>query len=678
MELIIEQALQQGLAAHKEGMLQEAERLYKAILQAEPTHPDANHNLGVIAVSVNKVELALPLLKIALEANPKKEQFWLSYIDALIKENQLETAKAVFEQSRKMGLAGEKIDALEAQLKPLTQSAPPKLPEKKKSLTLKDKRKKIAQDKKQRKQAKNKSANGASPSQSQLDNLRKQYQIGQYDEAEKLAIMFTQQFSHHQLGWKVLGAVFSHSGRLKEALYAKRRAVQLAPQNAEAHNNLGNTMQELGKTKEAELSYRKAIALNPDLAEAHNNLVIMLQKLGRLGEAETICRHAIAIDSDAVEAHFNLGVTLKNLGRLEEAEASYREAILLKSDYSEAHYNLGNALIVLDRLEEAEASYREAILLKSDYSEAHYNLGNALIVLGRLEEAEASYREAILSKSDFAEAYYNLGSMLKDQDRLEEAEVSYREAILLKPDYAEAHSNLGAVFYGNGDKDSALGSIKRANAIDPKSKSFSLLLNVLQARKMRENAEVSNGNIMDSDCNIESPQKILRLNRAVETELIAYLYKIKSLDLTKERDPSFGNTRGSDYNLFHDDHIVIKNLAAGLKSILMKTFNSDIFLDDSFFSIFGAGGGTNRHNHLNPRDKDPIFNLAKQKYSLVYYLSVGDQECSEPGVLKFYEPSKGILPSEGLIIIFPADRYHSSVYGGNKDRVIIGVNFYSL
>ena len=420
--------------------------------------------------------------------------------------------------------------------------------------------------------------------------------------------------------------------------------MQLVPQDAKAHNNLGNTMQELGKTKEAELSYRKAIALKPDFAEVHNNLAIMLQNLGRLAEAETSCRHAIANDSDSVEAHFNLGVTLKNLGRLEEAEASYREAILLKSDYAEAHYNLGNALIVL----------------------------------GRLEEAEASYREAILSKSDFAEAYYNLGSMLKDQDRLEEAEASYREAILLKPDYAEAHSNLGAVFYGKGDKDSALGSIKRANAIDPKSKSFSLLLNVLQARKMRENAEVSNGNIIDSDCNIESRQKILRLNRAVETELIAYLYKIKSLDLTKERDPSFGNTRGSDYNLFHDDHIIIKNLAAGLKSILMKTFNSDIFLDDSFFSIFGAGGGTNRHNHVNPRDKDPIFSLAKQKYSLVYYLSVGDQECSEPGVLKFYEPSKGILPIEGLIIIFPADRYHSSVYGGNKDRVIIGVNFYSL
>ena len=35
--------------AHKEGKLKEAERLYRAILQSQPLHPDANHNLGLIA-----------------------------------------------------------------------------------------------------------------------------------------------------------------------------------------------------------------------------------------------------------------------------------------------------------------------------------------------------------------------------------------------------------------------------------------------------------------------------------------------------------------------------------------------------------------------------------------------------------------------------------------------------
>ena len=54
MDLTIDQALQRGIAAHKEGKLQEAERLYRAILQSQPLHPDANHNLGVLAVSINK------------------------------------------------------------------------------------------------------------------------------------------------------------------------------------------------------------------------------------------------------------------------------------------------------------------------------------------------------------------------------------------------------------------------------------------------------------------------------------------------------------------------------------------------------------------------------------------------------------------------------------------------
>ena len=67
MELTIEQALQQGVTAHKEGKLQDAERLYRAILQSQPLHPDANHNLGVLAVSVNKSDAALLLLKLLLK-----------------------------------------------------------------------------------------------------------------------------------------------------------------------------------------------------------------------------------------------------------------------------------------------------------------------------------------------------------------------------------------------------------------------------------------------------------------------------------------------------------------------------------------------------------------------------------------------------------------------------------
>ena len=78
MEITIEQALKQGVTAHKEGKLQGGERLYQTTLQSQPKHPYANHNLGLIVASVNKADTALPLFETALEDNPKVERFWLS------------------------------------------------------------------------------------------------------------------------------------------------------------------------------------------------------------------------------------------------------------------------------------------------------------------------------------------------------------------------------------------------------------------------------------------------------------------------------------------------------------------------------------------------------------------------------------------------------------------------
>ena len=577
MELTIEQALQQGVAAHKKGQVEEAERLYKAILNSQPAQPDANHNLGVLLVSINKTDAALPLFKVAVETNSKVDQFWLSYIDALIKAKQVENAKQVLEQAKNQGVAGDKLDILKTQLNSLNTTG---------------------------------NVYSANPPQKLLSRLLEHYQSGQLGDAEILALSITRDFPNHNFSWMILAAVFKAIGRNTEALNANQTAVELSPQDAEAHSNLG--------------------------------------------------------------------VTLQELGRLNEAEVSLRQAIVLKPNYPEAHNNLGNALKEQGRLDEAEASYRQAIVLKPGYANAHSNLGATLQELGRLDEAEARYIQAIALKPNYAEAYSNLGVTLQELGRLEEAEESLKHAITLKPDFALAHYGLTKVLYNMSYKDSALESIKKANVIDPKSKDFSLLLSVLQARKARENTAEGVKNTITSDCLIIPASKILELNRSVEQELITYLYSRKLLDLDKEKDPSFGDTRGSKYDLFEDNHPRIQKLEIDLHSILSKAFNSDIFIKDSFFSIFGAGGGTTRHQHVDKNDKDSTFSLAKQKYALVYYLSVGDQDCTEPGFLKFYEPSEEILPKKGLITIFPAERYHSSFYSGKKDRVIVGVNFYTL
>ena len=50
MESTIGQLLQQGVTAHRDGKLQDAERIYRAILKSQPSHPDANHNLSLIHI----------------------------------------------------------------------------------------------------------------------------------------------------------------------------------------------------------------------------------------------------------------------------------------------------------------------------------------------------------------------------------------------------------------------------------------------------------------------------------------------------------------------------------------------------------------------------------------------------------------------------------------------------
>ena len=109
MELTLEQALQKGIEAHKAGKVQEADRYYTAILKANPKHPDANHNMGVLAVGVGRVEAALPFFKVAVEANPNIAQYWLSYIDALIKLDRITDAKAVLKEAKQKGAKGDAL-----------------------------------------------------------------------------------------------------------------------------------------------------------------------------------------------------------------------------------------------------------------------------------------------------------------------------------------------------------------------------------------------------------------------------------------------------------------------------------------------------------------------------------------------------------------------------------------
>ena len=169
--------------------------------------------------------------------------------------------------------------------------------------------------------------------------------------------------------------------------------------------------------------------------------------------------------------------------------------------------------------------------------------------------------------------------------------------------------------------------------------------------------------------------------RPVEEDLINELYNISQKKLS-EIDQSVEARRGegftTDYKLFTRTSPNIQHLEIDLISIIKETLGKDpvSLKHDSFFNIFKRGSEAVPHNHI--RRTENRFNLYEHKYSLVYYLDVGDQDCEHPGILKMYEPEVDLLPQNGQIFIFPASRLHSSLYGGSRDRLMLGVNFYAF
>lgn len=339
------QVLQHAANYHASGQIKEAEYLYRAILEILPKHPDANHNLGLLEIQAQRPVAGLPYFEAALDACPEEEQYWLSYIDALIQSDQVGIARQVLELGRQHGLQGNAVEVLESQLgarqQAMTLGAVPKYEDKRTQL-------KTASSKKSAKKKSSHKSLGRAPSTEEMNTVIGLHNQGQTIEVEKLARSLSIRFPAHGFGWKILGTVLGTQGQVDEALLCLEKAASLLPTDAVVQHNLGITLKSRGRLVEAEASLRQALLHKPDYAQAH----------------------------------FNLGIILKEQNLVSEAIASYRRALALKPDYVQAHNNLANALHDQSKLSEAMKSYRRALEIDPN---AAITYSNMLFCLSQIE-----------------------------------------------------------------------------------------------------------------------------------------------------------------------------------------------------------------------------------------------------------------------------------------------------
>ena len=101
----------------------------------------------------------------------------------------------------------------------------------------------------------------SSPSKIEIENIIKYFNNQNYIKAQNLALKITKNFPNHPFGWKALGAIYSQTGNMQQAIFANLKSLRINPSDGEAHSNLGNIYLEIGKLNDAEINCRKAIKL---------------------------------------------------------------------------------------------------------------------------------------------------------------------------------------------------------------------------------------------------------------------------------------------------------------------------------------------------------------------------------------------------------------------------------
>ena len=339
MELTLTEAVKKGIEAQRAGKVQEADSYYTAILKVQPKHPEANHNLGLLALGIGKAQESLRFFETALEVDPKKAQFWLSYIRALIKLDRSVDAKEVFANAKNRGFKGESFDELEAKLAEANET------------TASNQNTKNSQSK-------------------MLDTIK-------LDQALKLA------------------KTKAKEGLKKEADFIYREILAKFPKNKKAISGIralsrGSINKNLitqdpnrfqmkllinlqfqGQFQKALSKASKLLREFPNSPELYNHIGIANKQLGKLDEAITAYKRAISIKANFAQAYLNMGIALAEQGIISEARVSFKKAIEYKSDYAQAMWNLsGNA----ENIIEAKSWIEKCLSVDPNYEVAKLTL----------------------------------------------------------------------------------------------------------------------------------------------------------------------------------------------------------------------------------------------------------------------------------------------------------------
>lgn len=259
----------------------------------------------------------------------------------------------------------------------------------------------------------------------------------------------------------LLGVMALQSGHYGEAARHLRQAVELAPNEAQAHGNLATALRMADHPGQAEAPARRAVELAPTHPALLGNLGHILVDMGRPKEAVPWFRKALEQAPGDPRCRYDLGRALNRAKEFVEAEELLRAAMAARAGDRDTAVELGLAIAGQHRHDEAIDWYKHWIERDPDAFGAHYNLGQICAEQEQHETALQAFSEAARLAPNDPQAQGHLALEYEQVNRLEEAERLARRALRKRGPNMPAHLALARCLRRRGETAAALECLEK-------------------------------------------------------------------------------------------------------------------------------------------------------------------------------------------------------------------------
>jgi tetratricopeptide (TPR) repeat protein len=229
--------------------------------------------------------------------------------------------------------------------------------------------------------------------------------------------------------WANRGLALLRAGKIKRAATDLERAVELG--HVAAALGLADAREQLGDTKGALRSYQRAVEVSPNDPEAHGNLGVAFAQRGLTERAIECYERALRIRPDDARVHYNLGVAYTTRGALDHAIHSYDLAISYDPDMARAYTNRGRLYAQKEDVELAMADLTQAVERDPKDVVAWVNRAQLRARGKNFEGAIADCGAAIEADPTYVYAWRNRGRAREALGRHGQALGDYSEALRL-------------------------------------------------------------------------------------------------------------------------------------------------------------------------------------------------------------------------------------------------------